>query len=307
MRSLTARSYERAKAVFIDLCREAGVAEEFVGFFGSVTSPGVSDLDALVVGASDQIRRISDGMDRLRRTDAELREIFWHPPVYVLESVKESAGALHTLYGLPSGLRTILGCSATEADSSYARTLEQVWFSFLVSVVVGSLTKRQISVRLVLLLHKNFEVSYDKFSRLTGGGEHGSMRSEHLRQDILGGGAPEEALRALRDLVEGALGLQDEIGVWPYGVSRDKRFVRLSPRVMARSSRSSRIIVLRGVGLVSLCAGAFEPIRRLVADEPGNDALSEYLSVARRVAKEYRRFGLRYPFITPGNRSLKIS
>ena len=306
--SITAESYDRAKDAFVTLCRNAGVAHDRIGFFGTIGFPVVSDLDALVIGSNDQLREIGESLEQLRRVDPEIREIFWHPPVYVLESIRELAGSLHTLHGLTDVVRSQLGPIAVDSNSSYQRTLNHVWFSFLASVVATSLSRAQISLRLILLLHKNFEVSMDMFSANSPPTRDGSMRSGELRHLILGGEDHRTALYALRRLVDETLVLQDSFADWPYRIGATSiAIVRLTPWIVAARSRKSRMYLGRGLGVVSLSPGAYEPIGRTRREIGGEDDLSRYLSIARTVAGVYRREGMAYPFITPGNIALHRS
>ncbi len=96
-RDLAAADYAATEAEFLALCAAGGIPAGDVAFFGTVSAPGISDIDAAVVASAEQIHRLRERFRDWVRASATRAYLFWHEPVWILEDVRGEAGCLHSL------------------------------------------------------------------------------------------------------------------------------------------------------------------------------------------------------------------
>lgn len=128
--------------------------------FGAVQNPGISDLDILIGGPGSSLVEVQRGIESVIKADADLRYILWHPPLYVPDEIQECAFALHTLRGFedfarPDGAAPSVTVHASDGALASRGVVPWAWFLFLLPIAERLLTRRRVSLRMVLLLHKN--------------------------------------------------------------------------------------------------------------------------------------------------------
>ncbi len=162
-------AYEEASGEFINLCEESGISKSNIAFFGGINNPGISDLDLLVVSSIKNLELLDSKFNQLCLTSPNFKYIFWHSPVYLLETCANYSKYLHSLVSLtPVAENSFLsrmnfGISVRDRD-----ILNIYWFCFLLIVFSKVLSKKikgkPISLRLILLIYKNLFYSYKLFS-----------------------------------------------------------------------------------------------------------------------------------------------
>lgn len=150
--ALGASDYERTLARFVDYVADLpGVRAVYR--FGSLSHPGISDLDVLVVVADDVSPWTLQGILAATRTDPVTRFLFAHPPVVVPEAEVSGVRWVHTL----SGLEPVWGVvreipPPPEAVRRWLWVAEYVDFTFAVRSVLRSLEGEDVGLRGLLLL-----------------------------------------------------------------------------------------------------------------------------------------------------------
>ncbi len=176
VRPLQAEDYEQTLARFAERVRNLrGVRAVFQ--FGSVSHPGVSDLDVLVVVADDVDEWTLRGVLAATEGSPLARYLFTHPPLVVPESQASRVRWVHTLYGL----RQVWGeplevPPPPEASRYWLELAEYVDFTFSVRSVLRSLEEADVGLRGVLHLLNSCAHSLRLASRLLG-------RPVHLHGD----------------------------------------------------------------------------------------------------------------------------
>lgn len=128
--------------------------------FGAVQHPGISDLDILLSGAGTSLVEVQRDIQALVETDADLRYMLWHPPLYVPDEIQECAVALHTLRGVV-GSETLDGVAprtviqASDRAQASREVVPWAWFLFLLPIAERLFTRQCVSLRMILLVHKN--------------------------------------------------------------------------------------------------------------------------------------------------------
>lgn len=157
-RELDHPDYHWAKQQFEKICYCAGTPNKNVGYFGSISFPGISDIDAIVFGTDEQIRAIESNFQALRRSSTRFAQLFWHGPVYIRDDIAAAAEQLHTF----DGVKMLDGGNApfpNRISNSQRELLHLIWFTFLQGVVAGICGQKKVSLRLLLLVYKNLEHS----------------------------------------------------------------------------------------------------------------------------------------------------
>ncbi len=124
-----------------------------VGQFGSVNTPGVSDLDLLVIVDDEQYL---EARDRSRRTTEEIPHgpyILWHPAAIIPVSLVEHAAVLHSFDGvvLHWGEESALGPLSRDRTCQTA-IHTAVWNSYFWRLLMGLSGGRQELRKLLLIL-----------------------------------------------------------------------------------------------------------------------------------------------------------
>jgi len=185
LRDITHEDYEAGRAQFRELSRNCGINDDSVGFFGTVSYPGISDIDGAVIADSDAVKQLQKEFAEARRKSTSFSYLFSHNPVYILEDAWEEAQSLHTLYGLKfldysKDHQGVI--DARSADGNWL--LNIVWFTCLTSFISGLRRRGKASLRMVLLVQKNLEYSLQYFSEACGVGRNSSMASAELRESV---------------------------------------------------------------------------------------------------------------------------
>jgi hypothetical protein len=297
-RDLSFDDYEAVHQKLIEACRRRGIPHDQVGLFGSVTSPGISDLDALIIGEPAWLRRVREDIQRLRQEDPRAREILWHEPVYLLQSISGYAAGLHTFHGLAGSMKHIIS-DATPLATQSRKALDHVWFTFLAAVCTRMTMQRVLSQRAVLLIQKNLEVSAARFASKDGRmPSTAPCSSQVLREGILEGRSV-DLLKAFHATQDHAFRAFDATCAPGSERVRDVSLRRLGRRVLIRRAPRSGITPMGPVALLSVREPAFMLSRIYRSDGPRSEALDAYVRLSREVAAAYSGTGLPYPFVTP--------
>lgn len=168
-RNLSLADYNDAMKRFIELCHKCGITDDRIAFFGSVSCPGVSDLDVAILSSSKNIKKLINLLDKERQQSGSFRYIFWHPPVYILDDLLRYAKYLHTLENLqPLVPESFFNSSSLHIDEQDKEILNVSWFCFLINNFLNIKMKANkgeiISLRLILLVYKNLFHSYLSFT-----------------------------------------------------------------------------------------------------------------------------------------------
>lgn len=167
LRKLTHADYNRAIDLYVSWLRgSAGTL--YIGQFGSIRSPGVSDLDLLVVCDDIQFAEI---MDRSARIITEIPHgdyLFAHPPSIIPVSVLTESRILHTFENLKllwatDGFKPLDPLS--QGSRSSINTL--VWDSSFWSMTLGWRNAR-LGLRMLLLFLGNVYQSIVADLRMIG-------------------------------------------------------------------------------------------------------------------------------------------
>lgn len=210
--ALSAADYERTLARFVEYVSDLpGV--QAVYRFGSLSHPGISDLDVLVVMADDVSSWTLQGILAATRIDPITRFLFAHPPVVVPESALAEVRWVHPLSGLePLWGRVLDVPSPPEGVRRWLRVAEYVDFTFSVRSVLRSL--EEVGLRTLLLLMTSCVYSLRAASEISGVSMHLPWE-EHLlalREDVAAHrlGGLQAVVKAVRGLI-GALRQADRV------------------------------------------------------------------------------------------------
>lgn len=144
--------YEQAIQLYVKkITSHPGV--RFVGKFGSVHTPGISDIDMLVVTSDEEHKSISEKSTRIIRELPNGPYLFWHPATVVPESLTNICRVLNSFRRLELqwGDGTILDQFQRPAFSvSAIRTI--VWNSYFWGLVIALRAREQRARKLLLLL-----------------------------------------------------------------------------------------------------------------------------------------------------------
>ena len=148
--------YDRERDSLIETLSSApGIVA--IGVFGEVGHPGISDLDCLVIAEDGKLATAHDRYARWRNADPDREYIFWHPPVFVSQSMLTPLTYLHTL----EGLSWYYGSALIYRDSQFDESLYlyYVWITFLLPIAVRIVKSTDVSLRKALLVLKNLQRS----------------------------------------------------------------------------------------------------------------------------------------------------
>lgn len=301
-------AYERASTRFVEMCDSCGVGRDQIGFFGAVGFPGVSDLDALVVGDQATLVRLA----ALHREEARKSDVygylFWHEPLWILEEVKDDAYRLHTMDGLKrADGRAELSVAGVVSEEA-RRVLDVAWLIFLLGAVaeMGCVAKgrRGLSLRLLLLVHKNLRHSMRVFRSADNTRGDGLMGANELRQwakERCQQGNEAEAGRVVWAQIVGSLA--------EACAGMDATCERLVGDIdaMAPWIITRRMVFCRGTGTtyeesrgrIVLNPYAFMVAKGYLYGRSCGSDVGHFGMTARHSRLAYERAGLAYPFIEP--------
>lgn len=302
-----ADAYAAASKRFVTLCDTCGVARERVGFFGAVSFPGVSDLDALVVGDASTLANVAALHQEEARKSDVYGYLFWHEPLWVLEEAVGHAHRLHTMDGL--------SCADGVADAPLSgvltdgerRVLNVAWLVFLLGALaeVGAKARRgeHMGLRLLLLMHKNLWHSMRVFGQ-AGKSPDGLMTADELRawaKERCEQGDVVEVGRIVWTQIIGALGEACAgMDVACREVSADMG--ACAPWIFTRRiifRRGADTVFDEGSGRIVLNPYAFAVAKGYLKGGSQKSDIERFSMAAQRCRPLYAQAGLTYPFLEP--------
>lgn len=165
MLNLNLDDYVAAKERFLELCTKNSITKERIGFFGEIGFPGISDIDAVVISDRSTLRNLRRSHESERANDISYKYMFWHKPVYLLESAVTIAKHLHTFQGVNFLEENKFQITHNESDGN--NLLNIIWFIFLLQVLADFYRENSngnsASLRKFLLIYKNLEYSNKVF------------------------------------------------------------------------------------------------------------------------------------------------
>jgi len=303
--NLHLEDYVKASDLLISICEACEISQYNIGFFGEVGFPGVSDIDALIIGSSEKLNKLKSLYDNNIMSSESFRYLFWHPPVFVLESIVAFVNKLHTLEGLK--------CVKTEVKmfdklrGNENKLLNIIWFIFL-STVVSNILKasnndKPISLRLVLLVYNNLMHSNMVFSPV----------NNELPEHIM----PSHDLRELAKRSENAqfnnMILEHFLTLFDYSckmfdvfcndqewyTSATKETALISKNIFYKKSFTTTLNTSRIVNRLHLNKMAFSIVFDYYKGKADSSLLSKYIDNSNICKSKYKSAGLDYPFISP--------
>lgn len=170
--------------------------------FGSVSVPGISDVDLLVIcDDKEYLKVIDQSKCAITTSDPDLY-IFWHPSTILPISLLPASRMLHTFEGVHAlwGDTRILEDNSTVSDYvSFINTL--VWNSYFWRLI-ASLNLRRVRLRLLLLLTGNAAQSVAANHLAVGTGDPKAelrARIRAAREAILASSEKEQVNRLAAD------------------------------------------------------------------------------------------------------------
>jgi hypothetical protein len=181
-------TYESMAGDFVSqFSKQKGVLS--IGQFGSINTPGVSDLDLLLVCRDEDCKTITFRAREFARQSAAHRYVFWHDVAVVPASVAKYLLYVHSL----ENLRTLFGPAevleaAIQPDSNCILIREILWNSYFWQIRLGQCMQQGASLRLLLLLSHSSGLAAASNYRITG--NHGyaqilAARDQEHRRQIL--------------------------------------------------------------------------------------------------------------------------
>lgn len=152
--------------VLQELTRYPGIC--FIGQFGSINTPGVSDIDLLIVTEDHCYQSLCDASLQIIKEIPGGAYLFWHPPMVIPLSLLSACDILHSLSNLELlwGNESIMGQLVKPSHSvTFINTM--VWNSYFWRTVLR-LRGRQLGLRSILLILGNVIQSIAADYRLLG-------------------------------------------------------------------------------------------------------------------------------------------
>lgn len=306
---LNLQDYSAAKIKFLDLCDNVGTERNRVGFFGEVGFPGISDIDALVVSTPEKIKKLNFLFQKELANSELFKYLFWHSPVFIIDSIKNKVTRLHTMEGLKCVDPSINLFNKNENLSiSELDTLNVIWFISLIGVASDICrtihNNEPVSLRLCLLVYKNLIHSFNKFSNL----------GEPLPKELL---SPLELRNVIKEDYNNLpynfiknqffsafnltcqkfdLFCQKQIKL--KATTRTTSFISGKTKIYKNSNKSS-IKIKKFYNILEVNSSAFQILLDYNNGESSNLAVDHYIKAAKFCKMEYQKFDIRYPFIQP--------
>ncbi|KAA3603965.1 MAG: hypothetical protein D8M57_16215 [Candidatus Scalindua sp. AMX11] len=309
-RDLGYKEYEYSQARFEAVCNDVGIKSVRIGYFGNISCPGVSDIDAVVVGRPLQILKLERKFEEECNSDPILRKTFWHRPVYLIDEILEDANILHSMYNVQF-ISGTCNPNIMRPDDDSMECLHMVWWSFLIIVVMGIYRSRLVPLRLLLLIHKNLETSEHYFASLNDVNSKMERKSEKLRGKVINSDFIDEAYildefwlqfrstcLAFDQFCAPTEDNKNTNGLRPFFPNRST--VLFAKKITTLNQLGGFKFVGVPNGLIKIGEGFIGLIN-------GNNKILEYSEASRRVARIYQEKELSYPFITPFAISLSKS
>lgn len=156
-----ASHYEKGLQTFISKCAEGLSADAAFYEFGRLRTPGVSDIDLLIIVRDDEWQKAREIAQSLMQSSVLFRYIFTHEPVIVTQSMIPHLFLLHTLENCRQvhGKRDPLSEAdslSLDAKGNFIR--HAVWASFM-RIAALELQHSCIGLRRTLILMHNLLTS----------------------------------------------------------------------------------------------------------------------------------------------------
>lgn len=189
--------YTQGITAFLQAFRSLFRGRAAVYQFGEVGTPGVSDLDLLMVVQDDQWHEAEECARKASRCTEQLTYLFLHPPLIVGASLLDSLPYLHTLENLhliSDGWHPLANIESQEIDMASRLMRHAVWNSFI-RISALEMDGKPIGMRRMLTLTHNLYLTALNSNRLLRDPLPIKIDSNEIRRHILE--APHEHREAL--------------------------------------------------------------------------------------------------------------
>ena len=302
--------YTNAKDRFIELCCDAGITKEKIGFFGNVGFPGISDLDAFVCDIPERLIQL----ERLHKNELEkspnYKYIYWHTPVLLPDLAIEYTSFLHTLHGLVFQANGLKICKPTVQNSEI---LNMVWFLSLIRRVISIkkhyLNKKPTSLRLLLLVYKNLEYSHNVFSGKANSDQNimpADNLREHvkLRYDDLNSSIDHTVYHNFFNIIEASFSSFDNYcrnsSVFKNELSKysNQSYAFLSLSLICRKNNKGSSVKIRGrIAIIDLNPHAFLLVVNLINNYSNDQSINNYIKSLNGCKAICNSHNIGFPFI----------
>ena len=281
-----------------------------MGVFGEIASPGISDLDVVLIAARGACRKTVERCRMWIRQRALASYLFRHSPLVVSEEMLRHLTCLHTL----SDLKWLWKRRDVITEKVQPTTLEYLhvlYASDWLRRAAASYPLKRGSLRRLLMVLKGLDVSCENLARLNGTGL-GRRRSRPIRDRALRSspGAPEMLEEVSREFENTFLLLgreMDDFGSDLAGSSGDRRgrpgegggwFLHDHHLIIAGGEHT--VFGKRfGMPVLWVQRHAFSRLLEPWSPTPAPASLMEYREACRTMAGLIRAERISWPFTTP--------
>lgn len=303
--------YNEAKEIFINVCIEEGVDLEKIGIFGAVSNPGISDLDFLVIGSINKLKRIKEKHNLLLESNEKYKYIFWHTPVFVPDIIFDKAHLFHTFDNLEF-LKG--GIEINRRSFNQNNLLHLIWFIFLIdvyhSIMKKKLNREPISMRLLLLVYKNINYSFNNFSIVSDNLNNQIAHSSDLRKYVIQNYDKFEAIHEnfilsnLSNLFKETQSVFDRFCYNSFSnqliKNNDKsKYMIKSSNTILRSGYNSDIKTCKRISFLKLNSIAYNFISDFYFGNSEVLLFDDYISKSKLCMELCIKNSIEYPFIIP--------
>jgi hypothetical protein len=187
--------YENAIAYFMErFCH--GFSGNFALYqFGKIRTPGVSDIDLLIIVEDDQWKPAREKAKAIINSSGSLQYLFVHEPLIICRSLVPHLIWIHTLENCRylQGTWNPLGEANVQAQPEHDAQLFQhaIWNSIM-RVSASALDKAEIGLRHSLVLLNNLLTSANRGNEFLPNPVSISLTSEGIRTSVLSAPFPEQ-------------------------------------------------------------------------------------------------------------------
>lgn len=310
-RHLTLDDYKEASIHFEALCIRAGLPKENIGYFGSISFPGISDIDAAVVGNAAQLKKLDELFIEEQTKPGEFAHMFCHRPVYLLDKALPFINNLHTLNGLDDRIGILIKNTGSPHAAPEHKLLNIVWFTFLLQTISQIQRAKTVSLRSLLLLYKNIEYSNTVFSGMSSTNKAPScIKSCDLRKSIWERTYDmDQLVNSFDCLFTDTLVKFDNycerLSPVRSGKAQTTRPVIVDKSFTVIPARVSKLEHARTVSILYVNDYAYHLAKDFFIKTSYCNLISQYMSCLRNAHSMYVSAGLPNPFVTPFQIQLK--
>ena len=180
-------TYEKGLTCFIDRFLEGYSSEVAFYQFGEVETPGVSDIDLLMVVKDEDWKQARHKAQSIIDSSGLLSFLFTHQPVVVCESLVPCLPILHTLENCKyvQGTWDPLAQVPTAIEDEGTRLMRHVVWNSFMRVAALELDNRAIGLRRVLSLMHNLLITAHSGNKLLSQPVSLSLSTEQIRSRVL--------------------------------------------------------------------------------------------------------------------------